>query len=214
MINWELLYESLLKVKVSPEGEKHHSVPKHDGGTDEDGIVLLDRRYHTLAHYIRYRWKKQLGDKVAYQMMLGQTLNPMHDKEVLEQHRKYMKSEKRREIARKKALENWANLDIRNKKIDGRRKYINSLETLSTLTKHLNTPENKQKSKIARKVYYESKGGMYVVENSKEVRQFSLKMDLVREMKVDTTTVDKHVNTGKEVKRGSLKGYKIFNFLN
>ena len=82
------------------------------------------------------------------------------------------------------------------------------------MTKHLNTPEGKHKSKVARRKYYENRGGTYVVESFEKTRQFSLKMDLVKELRVDPATVDKYVNTGKEIKKGALKGCKIFNFLN
>jgi hypothetical protein len=76
MINWELLYNKLLETKSAETGEKHHIVPKHDGGKDEDGLVILERKHHILAHYIRFRWKGQVGDRVAYKMMSGQETNP------------------------------------------------------------------------------------------------------------------------------------------
>jgi hypothetical protein len=71
MINWELLYNKLLETKSAETGEKHHIVPKHDGGKDEDGIVILERKHHILAHYIRFRWKGQIYDKKAATLMSG-----------------------------------------------------------------------------------------------------------------------------------------------
>lgn len=40
MIDWQQLYEILIKTKNSTTGEKHHIVPRHDNGTDEQGIVI------------------------------------------------------------------------------------------------------------------------------------------------------------------------------
>jgi len=211
MIKWNELYYKLLEVKSSNKGEKHHVVPKHDGGLDEDGLILLERRYHTLAHYIRYRWKKQNGDKVAYRMMLGQILNPMHDQGMLEKHKEFMQSRERKEVARKQALKYWNEPNIRAKIIKNRQEYIDNLETTKSLTQHLNTPEGKVRACVKQREYYRDKGGIYIIEKGGVNKQFDLKMDLIREMKVDSTTIDKHVNTGIELKKGSLKGYKIFN---
>jgi hypothetical protein len=77
MINWEKLYYRLLETRVATSGEKHHILPKHDGGAKDSTVVTMSRRDHILSHYIRYRWKNQLGDKLAYKMMLGQLVNPM-----------------------------------------------------------------------------------------------------------------------------------------
>jgi len=211
MIKWNELYYKLLEVRSSNQGERHHIVPRHDGGSDEDGLVLLERRYHILAHYIRYRWKGQNGDGVAYKMMLGQILNPMHDQEVLEKHRSFMQSRERRELARKQALKCWNEPNVRINIIEGRQAYIDKLATTNILTQHLNTPEGKVKTQIKQREYYKDKGGIYIIERGGVTKQFDLKMDLVKDMKVDPTTIDKYVNTGKELKRGSLKGYKIFN---
>jgi hypothetical protein len=211
MIKWEKLYYRLLEVKNSNQGEKHHVVPKHDGGLDKDGLVLLERRYHTLAHYIRYKWKGQNGDKVAYKMMLGQVLNPMHDQGMLKKHREFMQSRERRELARKQALEKWNKPEIRSKFLKNRQIYIDNLESTEKLTQHLNTPEGKVKARIKQREYYKNKGGSYIIEKNGITEYFDLKMELVRKMKIDPTTIDKYVNTGRELRKGSLKGYRIFN---
>lgn len=87
-MNWESLYGKLIAERNDSFGERHHIIPRHDGGTDSDGIVLLTRRNHTLAHYIRWRWKKQAGDFLAYKMMSGLSLNAMQIGEYKEKHQK------------------------------------------------------------------------------------------------------------------------------
>jgi hypothetical protein len=80
MIDWESLYERLInthKNQILIEGEyyeKHHIIPRYLGGTNaNDNLVSLPFRYHILAHFILYRWKSNLEDKIAYKMMGGQT---------------------------------------------------------------------------------------------------------------------------------------------
>jgi hypothetical protein len=80
MINWEKIYKTLIEVrglKEKPESmytELHHIVPKYLGGVDEqENLVRLTLYNHTLAHYILWRWKGNLQDKVAFLMKGGQT---------------------------------------------------------------------------------------------------------------------------------------------
>lgn len=145
MINWEQLYYKLLKTRITTIGENHHVVPKHDKGTDSDGIVKLSRRYHILAHYIRYRWKKQIGDKVAYQMMIGQITNPMHNDEMKKYHSIIMKSEKIRLIHSDIQSGVWNDSEKRNNYIKGRQEWIDSLPDKKILTSHMQTEEIKSK---------------------------------------------------------------------
>lgn len=87
-MNWKSLYGKLIAERNDSFGEKHHIIPRHDGGTDDDGIVLLTRRNHTLAHYIRWRWKKQAGDLLAYKLMGGLSVNAMEIVEYRDKHQK------------------------------------------------------------------------------------------------------------------------------
>jgi len=146
MINWEILYNRVLTEKVSLTGEKHHNIPKHDRGTDADGITILPRRYHILAHYIRYRQLKQYGDRVAYRMMHGQLLNPMHDPGLKEAHKRLMATvEERAKRKGPKSTEHISNMK------KARKRYIATLTDPSILTEHLQTQECREKAIAARK---------------------------------------------------------------
>lgn len=85
-MSYEKLYYKLLSERAATTGERHHITPRHAGGKDKDGIVVLSRRDHTLAHYIRYRWLKQPGDLLAYKLMLGLPENAMNISEYREKH--------------------------------------------------------------------------------------------------------------------------------
>jgi hypothetical protein len=55
--------------KGFPDGtsvHKHHIHPKHDGGSPDGEVVLCTARYHTWAHYIRYKVYGQTYDKCSY----------------------------------------------------------------------------------------------------------------------------------------------------
>jgi hypothetical protein len=80
MINWEKIYNKLIeknKNQILIEGqyyEKHHIIPRYlRGGNENSNLIYLTFREHILAHYILYRWKNNLEDKIAYKMMSGQT---------------------------------------------------------------------------------------------------------------------------------------------
>lgn len=137
MINWEKLYYQILIERVSIKGEKHHVIPKHDDGVDGDGIVVLEHKDHCLAHYIRWRWKGQIGDKVAYTMMSEQQINPMFIPEMVDKVKDTMNSTEQKERASKTQIKNWKDPEYRNKTINGRKKYFNSLEDKSILTSHM-----------------------------------------------------------------------------
>jgi len=148
MIDWESLYNRLLEVKKSEIGEKHHVVPRYAGGTDADGIVVLPRRYHILAHFIRYRWLKGYGDRVAYKIMSSQLVNPMHDPELKAKHKALMQTEEqRKKYAYPKSEE------TREKFKEARKKYIETLPDIRTLTTQMQTPDVIKKRRIAIKKY-------------------------------------------------------------
>jgi hypothetical protein len=80
MIHWEKIYNKLIeknKNQLLVEGqyyEKHHIIPRYlGGGNEKSNLIHLTFGEHTLAHYILYRWKGNLEDKIAYKMMSGQT---------------------------------------------------------------------------------------------------------------------------------------------
>ena len=60
--------------------ENHHIVPKFEQNNgisteiinDKNNIVRISLRHHTLAHYVRYKNFRKLGDKLAYLMRSGQ----------------------------------------------------------------------------------------------------------------------------------------------
>lgn len=54
--------------------EKHHVVPKHEGGTDDPyNLIKLSLRDHRMAHKIRYDVYENKYDLSAYNFMMGQT---------------------------------------------------------------------------------------------------------------------------------------------
>jgi hypothetical protein len=148
MIDWESLYIKLLVEKQGTSGERHHVKPRYEGGTDEDGIVVLPRRYHILAHFIRYRWLRGYGDRVAYKIMSGQVKNPMHDDELKAKHKALMQTqEQRQKYAYVKSEE------TKNKFKEARKNYIKTLPDLRVLTLHMQTPDVIAKRGIAIKKY-------------------------------------------------------------
>ena len=80
MIEWEKIYNKLIKKNKNrlliedQYYEKHHIIPRYLGGGNENlNLIHLTFGEHILAHYILYRWKGNLEDKIAYKMMSGQT---------------------------------------------------------------------------------------------------------------------------------------------
>ena len=52
--------------------ERHHVVPKHCGGSDEDSnIIRVSRKNHILAHFYRWIAYDSKPDRVAYYFMVG-----------------------------------------------------------------------------------------------------------------------------------------------
>jgi hypothetical protein len=149
MIDWESIYNKLLESRKCDMGEKHHIIPKHSGGSDYDGMVTLSHKDHTLAHYIRWKWKKEPGDLAAYVIMSGQEKNPMNipgvREDLIKKIKEYSNNPEYKEKRRQEAITRWNNQDIRNKYIEGKSKYIKSLSDKSVIAKHLHTEEHKKK---------------------------------------------------------------------
>lgn len=53
---------------------RHHIVPKHDGGTDDEINLTppVSVRMHAMFHYDRWRALGQTADRIAWLMLLGQ----------------------------------------------------------------------------------------------------------------------------------------------
>jgi hypothetical protein len=149
MIDWESIYNKLLESRKCDIGERHHIIPKHSGGTDYDGMVILSHKDHTLAHYIRWKWKKEPGDLAAYTIMSGQEKNPMNisgvREDLIKKIKEYSNKPEYKEKRRKEAVIRWNDQDIRKKYIDGKSRYINSLSDKSIIFKHLHTEDNKKR---------------------------------------------------------------------
>jgi len=144
MIDWQKLYNVLLETKQSLEGEQHHIIPRHAGGKDENGIVRLPRRYHVLAHYIRYRWLQEQGDRVAFKMMSGQLKNPMHDTLIKAKHKSIMQTpEQRQKYKKPKSPETREALS------QARKRYVSGLENTQVMTQHMQTPEIIEKRRLS-----------------------------------------------------------------
>ena len=59
-------------IPTSVYTEKHHILPKHVGGTNEqDNIIVLTYRQHILAHLLLYRKYRRIEDITAYKLMVG-----------------------------------------------------------------------------------------------------------------------------------------------
>lgn len=147
MVKWDSLYNHLIESKQSAVGELHHIIPRHSNGTNDiSNLVRLTHRYHILAHYILYRWKQLMADKIAYKMMSGQIVNPMHDLEIRKYHKQIMNNDSVKSKIANKANARFANLTEREKVSEHRKRYINTLPDKRVMTQHMQTPECRQKS--------------------------------------------------------------------
>ena len=73
--------------------ERHHILPKHQGGLDEEfNYTYLTRKEHILAHYLLWRIHRNEGDRIAYKMMKG--VKCYHTKHTDETRRKISKANK------------------------------------------------------------------------------------------------------------------------
>ena len=149
MINWEKLYYKLLNERSEKSGEKHHVIPKHAGGLNEDGLVILSHKNHVVAHYIRWRWKGEIGDLAAYRLMGGQEKNPMHIPEMKERIMSKIRETSNDpmyiEKKRQEAYDRWDDPKMREKYVTGRNRYIESLDDKSVVAKHIHTDEHKKR---------------------------------------------------------------------
>jgi len=69
-------------VQSSKEIHRHHIIPKHNGGTDdESNITYLTIREHQIAHYLLWRMNQNPNDLRAY-YMLGANLTSDMRKEI------------------------------------------------------------------------------------------------------------------------------------
>ena len=198
MINWEGLYSKLLEEKQNMGGENHHVVPRHDGGKDEHGIVSLSRRYHILAHYIRYRWLRQSGDRVAYRMMNGQLKNPMHDDQLKAKHKALMQTPEQREKYRKPK-----SAEAKQALSQARKKYVGSLEDTRVMTQHMQTAEAREKRRLSRIQSHKK--------NPAKVLERAAKAGLTRKEKNKLLTQEeKKIKYGSPtVTNGRWKGYLV-----
>ncbi len=68
--------EVLLKENPNTYTEVHHIIPRYEGGSDDpENLVRLTYNDHAIAHYIRWLMFGKPGDKVAYQVMIGQSID-------------------------------------------------------------------------------------------------------------------------------------------
>lgn len=54
--------------------DKHHIIPKHDGGTDDPDNITppISKRMHAMFHYDRWKALGQYKDFLAWRMLMGQ----------------------------------------------------------------------------------------------------------------------------------------------
>lgn len=68
--------EACLKQNPAFFTEIHHIIPRHEGGSDNPtNLVRLIYNDHTIAHYIRWIQYGNENDKIAYQVMSGQSVD-------------------------------------------------------------------------------------------------------------------------------------------
>jgi hypothetical protein len=121
MIDWGSIYEKLIgqNNKQLIKGkyyEKHHIIPRYLGGDNSNkNLVFLTFRDHTLAHYILWKWKGNLEDKIAYKMMSGQT----EEGRILKQQLAIQKSNQSNKI--EKIKETFSNREKVNQIIEKRK---------------------------------------------------------------------------------------------
>jgi hypothetical protein len=49
--------------------EKHHVIPKCEGGKEESETVILTHKEHRIVHLLRYKFNKIIGNLLAYNFM-------------------------------------------------------------------------------------------------------------------------------------------------
>ena len=122
-MNYIDLYVNLLEkhgTKDKPEGysERHHIVPKFDGGSDDpDNLIYLSARVHFLSHWILHRIYQSVKSARAFYGMCDAYRRPERasfSSRHYEYARKafselnHMKDPKHRALAASAATEQWA----------------------------------------------------------------------------------------------------------
>jgi hypothetical protein len=115
--------------------EKHHIIPRFEGGTDNDGIVCLPFKYHVLAHYLRaklFEGKdkfKEIGNYESAWMILVNNSLKDHIREVEKAVNNFSKEYY---DIKEKHLKNC----IKNLNYDSRKKVIclNDLQIIDSVT--------------------------------------------------------------------------------
>ena len=67
---------------------KHHLVPKHRGGNDEDGLVECTIIQHAMFHYCEWKLNGHWQDKLAWKGLSKQWTLPEINEEVKRQRYK------------------------------------------------------------------------------------------------------------------------------
>jgi len=96
MINWEKLYYKVCE-RISDKGHEHHIIPKHTG-MESDITVKLTFRDHVLAHYIRYKWLHEKGDRQAFQILTRKNIPKFNDEKNIIYKKKVQTKEKTNSI--------------------------------------------------------------------------------------------------------------------
>ena len=66
-------------IPASVYTEKHHILPKHVGGTNEqDNIIVLTYRQHILAHLLLYRKYRRIEDITDDRIMVAMPMDEKH----------------------------------------------------------------------------------------------------------------------------------------
>lgn len=213
MLQWEQLYYRLLESKKVLEKvkgvETHHITPKHDKGTnDSSNLVYLPRRYHTLAHYIRWRWLGQGGDRVAYLNMSGRSINPMFDADIHRKHTILMNTPEIKHKLSTKAKERFSKEGERGRASKRRLEYTNSLEDKSKISKHLHTKEGREVTELGKKRWREANPEL----SRSHILEMSLKaVEATNKKKINMTLeeVRDYYSRGSGINNPNWKGYYV-----
>ena len=103
---------------------QHHLVPKHRGGTDEDGLVEVTPTQHAMWHYAEWRLHGRWQDKCAWRMLVGS------QKSSREGVPHTPEAKQKQSEVRQKA---WENPELRDKMQQGMRRAAKKPERLEAL---------------------------------------------------------------------------------
>lgn len=74
-MNYQKIHDQIINralartIRDGSEYEKHHIVPKHEGGHEQGPLVLLTRKEHYIVHKLRYKFTQSMGNLLAYNLM-------------------------------------------------------------------------------------------------------------------------------------------------